>query len=140
MAVSEEARSRYLKQFCGKYREQVIVLCRMLFEAQPGQEFRRPFIGHADFITRDRNWPLEPITIVDEVPFVIVSGYGGGGLPESAAKYLDYCLKNCAWTTRRYQQDDKKSISTALDKLVKSKKSALEERSLSFLRKQVEAK
>ena len=138
MEVSEEDRTRYLKQFCDKYREQVIILCRMLFEARSKQKFRRPLIGFADFVTRDRNWPLEPIAIVDEVPFVIVRGYGGSGIPESAARYLDYCLKNCAWTTRRYKKDDEKSISAALDKLVKSKKSALGEWSLNFLRKQVE--
>src|SRR5262249_13627438 len=77
----------------------VFVLCRMLFTAKPGTEFRGPHLGSAGFlggsyptdIEEYKDWPLEPIELVDGVPFCIVWGYSGMGASESAEQYLSYC-------------------------------------------------
>src|SRR5690349_20222773 len=46
-----------------KRASEVFPLCRMLFEAKPQGEFRRPMIGGASFIDGGdhADWPLEPI-------------------------------------------------------------------------------
>jgi hypothetical protein len=48
-----------------------ITLCRMLFRAKPKGAFRRAAIGEWYFVadTESKDWPLEPITIVDGIPF-----------------------------------------------------------------------
>src|SRR5580698_8638352 len=70
-----------------------MLLCRMLFQAKPKGEFRCPLIGLPIFIspTKSDEWPLEPIEIVDGVPFLVVQGYLFGGEMETAVHYLDYC-------------------------------------------------
>src|SRR5262245_58650010 len=60
-AVSPKDRQRDMK---------VIVLCRMLFTARPDGKFRRPEIGGGMEIVARETWPLEPIEIVDGVPFL----------------------------------------------------------------------
>src|SRR5262245_47911083 len=60
-----------------------IILCRMLFKAKEGKPFRRPAMGGATFFggTSYADWPLEPIELVDGVPFLISGSYRiGGGL------------------------------------------------------------
>src|SRR5262245_10457955 len=56
---------------------QVIVLCRMLYTPKANGAFRRPLIGAAHFLggTDYKDWPLEPIELVDGVPFLITRGY-----------------------------------------------------------------
>src|SRR5882724_8067295 len=46
------------------YDQQVIILCRMLFEAKDGSKFRRPMLGGPAFYgdTGMEDWPQEPIT------------------------------------------------------------------------------
>jgi hypothetical protein len=103
-----------LKDFAANYtyENQIIVLCRMLFEKKENGEFRRPMIGGAVFFgaTDYDDWLKEPIEIVDGIPFVITRGYFLGGLPESAAAYLEYCEDNCQWNELIYilpSQDEK---------------------------------
>src|SRR5688500_5892944 len=61
-----------------------IVLCRMLFTAKPKGEFRHPMLGAPSFLGSGdaKDWPMEPIELVDGVPFVVVYGYRLGGKPE----------------------------------------------------------
>lgn len=105
-----------------KYDEQVIILCRMLFEPRPGVEFRRPMLGGPQFFgkTTMKDWPLEPITVIDDVPFLIVNTYVLGGVAEQGPTYLNYCLSNANWTTRRYRAVSKVEIAAAFEKLLKS--------------------
>ena len=105
-----------------KYDEQVIILCRMLFEPRPGVEFRRPKLGGPQFFgkTTMKDWPLEPITVIDDVPFLIVIGYMLGGVAEQGPSYLNYCLSSANWTTRRYRAVSKEEIAAAFKKLLKS--------------------
>jgi len=118
----EEAVAR-LRQWADsqKYDEQVIILCRMLFERRAGGEFRRPGLGGPQFYgeTTTKDWPLEPITVVDDVPFLIVFGYVLAGHAEDASSYLDYCLAEAVWARRRYHAVNRREIAAALEKLLK---------------------
>jgi hypothetical protein len=104
--------------------EQVFVLCRMLFTGRRTSEFRRPKIGGAVFLadTSYADWPLEPIELVDGVPFVITSGYILIGEPELPEEYLDYCMVNCEWGTLRYRERGSAEMHAALAKLLNSSK------------------
>jgi hypothetical protein len=105
---------------------QVIVLCRMLFEAPPGKIFRAPtlfqrpeFFGN----TTAADWPLLPIALVDGVPFWIQPAsarYGNytGPAPENAASYLDYCLAEMQWTSRHYTTASSAVLTQILEKLL----------------------
>src|SRR5262245_19501059 len=81
----------------------VFVLSRMLFVKKADGKFRRPLIGGAAFVggTDYEDWPLEPIEIVDGVPFIITRGYMLGGSPESAESYVLYCMEHCDWNEFR---------------------------------------
>ena len=103
---------------------QIIVLCRMLFTKRSGSEFRRPRIGGAHFLggTDYPDWPLEPIELVDGVPFLITRGYSLGGLAEQADAYLRYCMTNCNWSTIWFRELTAEQKRDALAKLVASSK------------------
>lgn len=100
----------------------VVVLCRMLFVAGPGHKFRRPMVGSPAFLGRTTftDWPLEPITISDGVPFAIAMGYAVGGFPEPPLGYLEYCMKNCEWNSYKYTPKTKTQLEQALDDLLNS--------------------
>jgi hypothetical protein len=103
----------------------VICLCRMLYTAHRGDTFRRPELGGAFFLGRTHypDWPLEPIEVVDGVPFLITWGYaGGGGGGDSPTSYLRYCLDNCAWGEVKYTPKTAEEKAKALKKLLASKK------------------
>lgn len=102
----------------------VIPLCRMLFTKRAGGEFQRPSLGAAAFLggTDYADWPLEPIEIVDGVPFMITGGYTVAGFPEPREKYLVYCLTNCDWSTVRFTPRTTAEKNQALDKLLASPK------------------
>src|SRR5262249_1609577 len=83
-----------------KHASELFPLCQMLFEAKDRMAIRRPGIGSPAFVGPQgaySQWPLEPITLRDDVPILIVRGYMLGGEPESPDSYLDYCLANCRW-------------------------------------------
>lgn len=101
-----------------------IVLCRMLFMPRGTNMFRRPRIG-APFPpggTAMADWPLEPIEIVDGVPFLVISSYALGGHPESTSQYLQYCVANCDWNTLKFKMPTAKEKTDALGKLLASQK------------------
>jgi hypothetical protein len=111
---------------------QVIILCRMLFTAKPKGEFRRAMIGAPHNLdgtaywlgggSDRKDWPLEPIEVVDQVPFCVVAGYTLGGQPESPEQYLDYCLKECAWGATEFKPRTAVEKEKALEALLASKK------------------
>jgi hypothetical protein len=103
---------------------QVIVLCRMLFVPKAKGEFRRPLIGAAHFLggTDYADWPLEPIELVDGVPFLITQGYSLGGRAEPAESYLKYCMRNCDWNSAPFKPKTEHQRRQALDKLLASPK------------------
>ena len=111
IALDERLRIEALRSMANaKLEGQTIALCRMLFEAKAGAEFRRPGLGAPHLVgmtTETKDWPLEPITLVGEVPLMIVHGYSLSGQPEPAINYLEYCLANCAWTKRTFAEIEK---------------------------------
>ncbi len=123
-ALPERERALRLEEWAksGRHDEQVIVLCRMLFEAREGGQFRRPMLGAPVFVgeTTDADWPLEPIAVFQDVPICVVRGYMLGGQAEPATAYLEYCLKSCRWTSRAYRELDDKTLEQRLDAFVKS--------------------
>ena len=110
--------------------DRVFILCRMLFIKKRGREFRRPMIGAAFFVgltdytgeTGYADWPLEPITLIDGIPFLVVQGYGIGGLPENPADYVRYCLTQCDWNTEHFRLRSPAEKRKALEKLLASHK------------------
>ena len=83
---------------------QIVVLCRMLFTKRATADFRGARIGGAHFLggTDYADWPLEPIELVDGVPFLITDGYRLDGRAEAAENYVRYCMANCDWSTFRF--------------------------------------
>ena len=135
--LSPEKRMELLNGWTKDYNEQLFILCRMLFENKDG--FRRPGLGGPVFVYTSvmEDWPLEPITLVENVPFLIVDGYVLGGLPESSKSYLQYCYDKCQWSERDYSQSDQDTLNAALGKLLADKKDQLGEYSTEFLSMQV---
>lgn len=111
---------------------QIITLCRMLFTAKPKGEFRRAMIGAPTNLDGSaywlgggsdlKDWPLEPIEFVDQVPFFVVAGYVLGGLAETPGQYLDYCLKECDWGATEFKPRTAAEKAKALEALLASKK------------------
>jgi hypothetical protein len=100
-------------------REKTFVLCRMLFVAKPGGEFRRPLLGGPYFIgsVKIEDWPLEPIEIVDGIPFLVTYGYMLAGYPEPAPSYVEYCVRECDWSSERFTPRNSTEKRHALFKL-----------------------
>jgi hypothetical protein len=126
----------------GKHEDQVVILCRMLFEAKKGQEFRRPRIGGAAFFggTDYPDWPLEPIDIYESIPILITNGYILGGVPEPSGRYLDFCVNNCEWRQARYSVRSHDELKAIVAKWLTSRKwtVALSARDLAFFTNQAE--
>jgi hypothetical protein len=101
-----------------------IILSRMLFKKRPGEQFTRPSIGGALFMggTDYSDWPLEPIELVDDVPFVISRGYFIAGRPENDDEYVRYCETHADWSDLQYEVPTKQQEQAALAKLVTSPK------------------
>jgi hypothetical protein len=102
----------------------VLHLCRMLFTPKKGKEFRPPMIGapHCLGGSDAKDWPLEPIEIVDGVPFLIVSRYTLAGVPEHTVAYVEYCSKECEWGSADHRAKSVAEKTAALGKLLSSKK------------------
>jgi len=104
--------------------DKMAVLCRMLFTERSGSGFIRPSLGGAVFIggTHYSDWPLEPIEIIDGVPFIIVRGYSMFGAPERPYMYVRYCMTNCDWSSLRFKPKTEEQKKKALAKLIASQK------------------
>jgi len=135
-------------------REKIPILCRMLFTPRPGADFERPALGGPQFLGSDtpfahgtvnlifRKWPLEPIELVDEVPFAVVTGYFYEGFWSSNCiqSYVRYCMDKCEWSSVRFTTKTKQQKEIALQKLLASPKwqRPVEAWEKKFLRKQIE--
>lgn len=118
-----------------------VVLCRMLFTPKVKGDFRRPALGGTTFMgsTDYPDWPLEPIELVDGIPFLIVRGYRLLKQSEPATWYVEYCLQKCDWTTIRYNPKTADEKKDALAKLLASTKwkAVLDARDREFLAAQI---
>ena len=113
---------------------QPVVLCRMLFTAKAGGSFARPMIGVPYFLgtgtdIRSRflgertdlgDWPLEPITLVDGVPFLVCTGYRGADYPEDSCGYVLRCMHDDAWDPTPYRLKSPPEEQAALQTLLAS--------------------
>lgn len=137
LQLKPDRRVELLQKWASTSNDQVILLCRMLFQAKAGGKFRRPRLGEPFFLgTSDkRAWPLEPIALVDNVPFLVVKGYILGGLAEPADSYLAYCLESCDWTTQNYQGSTQKKLAFALSKI--PNRAFLDNEAMAFLQQQI---
>jgi hypothetical protein len=90
----------------------------MLFVSREGISFRAPHVGvsGADL----KSDPLEPITIVDGVPFLTFQGRYllGGGAPEEPVNYLLFCITHCNWSEYRYAPKSMAEKRGALEKVL----------------------
>jgi hypothetical protein len=124
------------------YEDQVVILCRILFVRKENGKFRRPLIGRPVFFgdTDFNHWPLEPIELINDVPFVITRGYILVGEAESPFDYLDYCRANCEWNPTRFGPKSKEQKEQALTKVLASSKwkTPLRDSEKEFLRRQIE--
>jgi hypothetical protein len=101
-----------------------VILCRMLFTAKRGEEFRAAMSGEPVILggTQPSDWPLEPVALVDGVPFLVTWGYRLGGRAESSTQYLYYCTHECDWNESSYQPKTREEVRKALDALLSSAK------------------
>lgn len=126
----------------------LVALCRMLFTKKAAlvegmeTEFRRARIGAPGFLgeTNDDDWLLDPIEIVDGVPFVIVDGYMLAGQAEAACKYVEYCIDSCDWNSYKFRPQSRTLKQAALKKLLASPKwkQELSKRDKEFLSAQIQ--
>jgi hypothetical protein len=118
----------------------IVALCRMLFTEKKDVKFRRPGLGDPGFLgsTKIKDWPLEPIELVNGVPFLIVTGYNLGGIPESGGQYLAYCIAKMEWNKFKFEPKTNREKRAALRKLLAAKKlKGLELEERKFLEAQI---
>jgi hypothetical protein len=122
-ALGKEKASALLLELAAKEEPpnfRTFCLCRMLFQAKPKHAFFRPPLGMALGLPGDTtpsDWPLEPIEIVDGVPFFIPCSYFGVGMFEPG-KYVQYCVDECDWSSFRFAPKSKEEKRKALEKLL----------------------
>lgn len=130
--------------------EAVITLCRMLFQGKDGQPLRRPRSGAPQFVGEPMGFspstdevmqrhPDEPLRWVGDIPFRVVRGYMIAGVPEPATRYLDYCLAEGEWTTRRFRPATTEELGAALDQMLSHRwEKSLQPHEITFLSEQIE--
>ncbi len=119
----------------------VVALCRLLYTGKDAKKLRRAAIGGTSFPggTEYRDWPLEPIEIVEGVPFLISESYLCMGVSETALEYLAYCRQEGIWAPRLSVEKSTAELERALATILHSKKwkTDLYEDETRFLKEQV---
>lgn len=128
-SLPPDERHRRLVELANDRRHSMMffALCSMLFEPEPGQELRRAMLGQPVFVgggqatsaEDDRRWPLEPITIRDQLPILVVYGYNGGP-SEPPLEYLAYCNANGVWRSKAFPKLTFVQRSAILQEFVKT--------------------
>ncbi len=101
-------------------------LCRMLFETDGNPHAYRPQIGGPWFIPiaverTVEDWPLEPITLRDGIPILVVRGYVvAGGRGESPLSYVNRMLNNCEWSKTKYVEIDSERIKETIERFIEA--------------------
>jgi hypothetical protein len=80
-------------------RELVVSASRLLFRPKGESSLRSPAFGEPQIIGDPPrlNCPLLPIVVHHNVPFQVVSGWFGAGMPEPVDWYVAYCILNGEW-------------------------------------------
>jgi hypothetical protein len=80
--------------------ERIGWVCRILFQANDGSSLRPPKYGYLSlpekFMPADQ-WPLYPVVQSGSTYIVLCENYTAKGVPETAAHYIKYCVKNGAF-------------------------------------------
>jgi hypothetical protein len=115
----------------------LILLCRLLFRA------RGPFIGAPLTLggSDPDDWPLCPLVMQDDFPFLITTGFDLDGRPESAEQYLNHCIEVGSWVTPKLYRTQFGGPGAALARLLHDPrwKRRLDDRELEFLGRQIGA-
>lgn len=93
-AALEELRAQARSVRAGAEAAGVIVLCRLAFVPPPGAALPPLLIGVPDLALpagTEADWPLFPLALVDDVPFLLVRDYVLGGLAETPAEHVEAC-------------------------------------------------
>ena len=119
------------------------VLCRMLFTQRGTNVFQVPFRGGCVYyIGGAGDWPLDPIALVDGVPFFLTGscGYSGSRSAETVESYLNYCMTNCNWNAYTFHEVTAGQKRDALAKLLSSDKAKqpLKDLTKEFFQSQIE--
>jgi hypothetical protein len=105
-------------------------------------ELRRPrFGGHLCIgQTTGEDWQLDPIEIIDGVPFLVTTGGLLIGMAEIPYHYLVYCTEECDWNKFVYKSKTAEEKQKALEKLLASPKwkEPLTKEEKKFLSSQIE--
>lgn len=113
----------------------VILLCQLLFRG------RGPFIGKPLTLggSDPDDWPLCPLVMQDDFPFLIATGFDLDGRPETAEKYLEHCIEVGSWVTPRLYRIYFGGPGAALTRLLHDPrwKRRLDDRELEFLGRQI---
>ena len=118
------SQSSHIKPYDIDDTAKIAVLCRMVFDAQNNTTFRAAGLGMPNLLggTEPSDWPLEPIEIVDGVPFDITLTHALYGHGESPEEYVRYCITNCIWSATHYEPKTETQKRAALTKLLASTK------------------
>lgn len=119
-ALGPTEAGRFLHQWSGREDGvKVIPLCRMLFVAREGRVFRGPKLGWGNSCPREdkADWPLEPIALVDGIPFLVSPRHPRMDKAETGREYLDYCLSECDWSRQRLLVPGNEAFEAALRNL-----------------------
>jgi hypothetical protein len=127
-ALGEDGAIKFLSSLAPTRLELVTetILCNMLFEPPPRSNSRGPRFTAAKYMgeTNEAQWPLEPIELVDGVPFLVVkAGSWTGGLSEDAAALtVQWFVDNWRWRAMKYVSKTQAEKESALTKLKASMK------------------
>jgi hypothetical protein len=73
-------------------KKRIFLIVRILFE--PIQEsMPRMSIGAPD--AEERGWPIFPLTLIDDIPFMVCNGYSLHGRAESPLVHIEFAEKSC---------------------------------------------
>lgn len=115
---SKEAKGRTLDDHRKLY------LIRMLYRAEEGHSMRGPRAGMPMYPYRSMppdRWPLLPLCESHGVVFLLTSGWlVSGGMPESAAQYLEWCRKRTSMRTEPYPVPSRSRALAAWQSLLSS--------------------
>jgi hypothetical protein len=77
--------------------QRVFLIARTLFVRKDGDR-QMPWMAigatNPDVDPGDKNWPLFPLVMQDDIPFDLSCGYGLAGTAQSPIEHLDYCEIN----------------------------------------------
>jgi hypothetical protein len=78
--------------------QRVFLILRVLFQRVDGQP-EMPWVGigatSPEVKDGNRDWPLFPLTMQNDIPFCLASGYSLAGQAESPMTHIEYCRRNC---------------------------------------------